>query len=281
MIVSTATAKRPPRASPSASSSSSRRGAGRRPARARERPRHHDERHERRRRHAERHRRLALGDPDRHRDRERQPRARLQEHEPAVEAEPLVPGQPAAGEVARRVGQHGHDEDPVERRRALEQVVLDRPPEHQREHEEAEREPALDQQRRPHGVVGLEAARPPVGDRARQQLLDRPVDDRDGHEQHRPQQRDLRVLRVVEDVGGDREVRERHQPRGGDPDREDAGAPAVAGGCLRPAQSRTSSIVHGNGERASTTSPWRPSSDTNARLDQWLTCPGVLPRSFT
>ena len=42
---------------------------------------------------------------------------------------------------------------------------------------------------------------------------------------------------------------------------------------------RTSSIVHGNGERASTTSPWRPSSRTNARLDQWLTCPGVLPSS--
>ena len=38
-------------------------------------------------------------------------------------------------------------------------------------------------------------------------------------------------------------------------------------------------MVHGNGERASTTSPWRDSSDTNERLDQWLRCPGVLPRS--
>ena len=93
---------------------------------ARERPRHHDERHERRRRHAERDRRLALRDPHRHRDREGQPRARLQEHEPAVEPEPLVPRQPAAREVARRVGQHRDDEDPVERRRAVEQVVLDR-----------------------------------------------------------------------------------------------------------------------------------------------------------
>ena len=42
---------------------------------------------------------------------------------------------------------------------------------------------------------------------------------------------------------------------------------------------RTSSIVHGNGERASTTSPCRDSSVTNERLDQWLRWPGVLPRS--
>ena len=33
-------------------------------------------------------------------------------------------------------------------------------------------------------------------------------------------------------------------------------------------------MVHGNGERASTTSPWRDSSDTNERLDQWLRWPG-------
>src|SRR5215207_1537857 len=39
-------------------------------------------------------------------------------------------------------------------------------------------------------------------------------------------------------------------------------------------------MVHGNGERGSTTSPWRDSSATNERLDQWFMCPGVLPRSF-
>ena len=38
-------------------------------------------------------------------------------------------------------------------------------------------------------------------------------------------------------------------------------------------------MVQGNGDRASTTSPWRDSSDTNERLDQWLRCPGVLPSS--
>ena len=42
---------------------------------ARERQRHDDERDERRRRHAHRHHVLPGGDPDRHRDREQQPRA--------------------------------------------------------------------------------------------------------------------------------------------------------------------------------------------------------------
>src|SRR5262245_56464160 len=41
----------------------------------------------------------------------------------------------------------------------------------------------------------------------------------------------------------------------------------------------TSSIVHGNGERASTTSPCRDSSAAKLRLDQWFTWPGVFPRS--
>ena len=136
-----------------------------------------------------------------------------------------------------------------------------------------EREAALDQQRRAQRVVVLEAARAAVGDRAREQLLDRPVDHRDGHEQHRPQQRDLLVLDVVEDVGRDREVRERHDPREGDADREDAGAAAVAG-ARGPGQSRTSSIVHGNGERASTTSPWRLEQRDERALGPVVDVPG-------
>ena len=42
-------------------------------------------------------------------------------------------------------------------------------------------------------VPAVVAARAAVGDRARQQLLDRPVDDRDDDEQDRPQQRDRAV----------------------------------------------------------------------------------------
>ena len=81
-----------------------------------------------------------LGDPDQHRDREQQPRRRLDEHQPAVEREPLVPGEPAAREVARRVRQHGDDQHPVQRGAAVEQVVLDRVPEDQRDDQERERE---------------------------------------------------------------------------------------------------------------------------------------------
>ena len=224
---STATAKRPPRARLEPSSSS-RLALGRlRPAR--ERPRHDDERDERRGGHAHRHHVLPGGEPDRDRDREQQPRDRLHEHQRAVEREPLVPGQPAAREVARGVGQHGHDQHPVQRGLAVEEVVLDRVLEDQRDDQERERERGLDQQRRAQRVIGLEAARPAVGDRAREQLLDRPVDHRHDHEQHRPQQRDLLVLDVVvQRVRRDREVRERDDPGRRDPDREDLRAGAIA-----------------------------------------------------
>ena len=40
-------------------------------------------------------------------------------------------------------------------------------------------------------------------------------------------------------------------------------------------------MVHGNGERRSTTSPCRARSRTKLCLDQWFTWPGVFPRSRT
>ena len=64
-------------------------------------------------------------DADRRGEREQEARGRLEEHEPAVEREALVPGQPAAREVAAGVGEHADDEHPVQRRRAVEEVVLD------------------------------------------------------------------------------------------------------------------------------------------------------------
>ena len=195
---------------------------------AREGERHDDERDERRRRHAHRDGVLAARDPDRHGEREQQPRRRLEEDEPAVEPEPLVPGEPAAREVARRVGEDGDEEDPVQRRGAVEQPVLDRAAQRERDDREGEREAALDQQRRAQRVVVLVAAGAALGDRAREQLLDRPVDHRHGHEQHRPEQRDRRVLGVAQDVRRDREVRERDDPGRRDADREDARAAAVA-----------------------------------------------------
>ena len=49
----------------------------------------------------------------------------LEQHEPAVEPEALVAGQPAAREVARRVRQHADHQHPVQRRRAVEDLVAD------------------------------------------------------------------------------------------------------------------------------------------------------------
>src|SRR6185312_834375 len=112
---------------------------------------------------------------------------------------------------------------------------------------------------RPERVTRVQAAGAPGGDRARQELLDRPVDDRDGHEQDRPQQRDALVLGVAEDVRGDREVREGEQPGGCDADGEDPRAGGEAGGA---AHARASSTVHGSGERTSSTVAWRATSST-------------------
>src|SRR3712207_8450915 len=50
---------------------------------------------------------------------------------------------------------------------------------------------------------------------------DRPVDDRGDDEDDRPQKRDAAVLALVEDVAGDREVRERDEPGRRDADAED------------------------------------------------------------
>ena len=149
--------------------------------------------------------------PDRDRDREAEARHRLEEHEAAVEPEPLVPGEVAAGEVAGGVGERRADEDPVQRGRV--EGVLDR----------ALAAPARRRGRRPRSPPGraagsrsgwpaVMAARAAVGDRPRQQLLDRPVDDRDDDEQHRPQQRDGAVGVGVQHVAGDREVGEGEEP---------------------------------------------------------------------
>ena len=72
---------------------------------ARQRPGHDEQRRERRRDDPERDEGLARRDPDGGRQREAEPRERLEQHEPAVEPEPLVAGEVAAGEVRDRVGE--------------------------------------------------------------------------------------------------------------------------------------------------------------------------------
>ena len=223
---------------------------------------------------------LAVGDADRHGEREQAARDRLEQHQPAVEAELLVPGQPAAREVARGVGEHRDDEDPVQLGRAVEDVVLDRVPQRQRRDEEHGRRARLDRQRHAQRVP-LVTERPARRDRVREQLLDRPVDDRDDQEQDRPQDRDALVVDLAEGVAGEREVGERDEAGRRDPDREDPRAPRPYPqlAALTASDTHRNSIVHGNGERASTTSPCRDSSSTKLRLDQWFTWPGVFPRS--
>ena len=161
-----------------------------------------------------------VGDPEHHRQREQAARQRLQQHEAAVEAEPLVAGQPSAREVARRVRQHGHHEHPVQLGRAVEHVLLDRLAERERHGQEEGRGGQLDRQRHPQRMprVPERAAR---RDRMREQLLDRPVDDRDDQEQRRPQDRDALVVGLAQRVAGEREVREGDYAGRGDADRQD------------------------------------------------------------
>ena len=108
--------------------------------------------------------------------------------------------------------------------------VLDRPPQRQRDDEERGREAGLHEQRDPQRVPAVVPARAAVGDRARQQLLDRPVDDRDDDEEDRPQQRDRAVGVGVQHVAGDREVGEGEDARRRDADRQDARAARVGVG---------------------------------------------------
>jgi hypothetical protein len=138
-----------------------------------------------------------------------------------------VPGQPATCEVRRRVGERADDEHPVERARAVEDVALDRALQGERHGREQRGKAGLDGHRDPVGMLVV-AARAALGDRAREQLLDRPVDDRDDHEHHRPQQRDALVLHLREHVGGHREVGEGDDAGGRDADREDRGPAPVA-----------------------------------------------------
>ncbi len=128
------------------------------------------------------------------------------------------PGQESAREVADGIGQHGHDQHAVERGRAVEQVVLDRPLERQRGDHERDAEDQLDRGRHAQVLVALRPARVALGDRARQQLLHRPVQHRHGDEHRRPQQRDAAVLGLGQVVRGQREVAVGDQP--GRPDAE-------------------------------------------------------------
>ena len=202
-----------------------RRAARRQPAR--QRRRHHRQRDDRGGRHSERDRGLALGDPDRHGEREQAARAGLHQHQPAVERELVVARQVAAREVARGVREHAHQQHPVERRGAAEEVVLDRVAQHERHHREQDTQRELDRRRDAQVLAAVDAARVAVRDRPRQQLLHRPVEHRHRDEHRGPQQRDVAVLVLRERVAREREVGEGDEAGGAYPHRQDRRAAAV------------------------------------------------------
>ena len=214
-------------------------------AAARERQRHHHQRDERRGRDPERDRRLAAGDPQRHGDREADPRDRLHQHEAAEQARstrarPASPARsssrrrPACRRSARRTARCSRRRRCSPARRA----ARARPP-----GRSARSSPGSRSARRSGCCVV--PARAAFGDRAREQLFDRPVDHRDDHEHHRPQHVDPLGRFFAEHVARDREVRERQQARRGDPDRQDPRAAAVG------ARVRSSAARRLRGSRAS------------------------------
>ena len=192
----------------------------------REGGRHDHERHEGRRGDAERDGQLAARDPHGHGHHEADARERLHQHEAAVQREVLVPGQPAAREVAGGVGERAHHEHVVQLAEVVKDVSDQLIAQGQRGDQEERREAELDGDRRAQGVVGV-AARPALGDRPREQLFDRPVDHRDDHEHDGPQDIDALRLKRVQHVAGNREIGERQDSGERDPDRQDPRAAAV------------------------------------------------------
>ena len=133
----------------------------------------------------------------------------------------------APREVAHGVREHAHEQDPVEGGGAAEQVVLDRVAQHERNHREQSPERKLDRRRDAQVLGAVYAAGVAVRDRAREQLLDRPVEHGHRDEHRRPQQRDVPVLLLRQRVARQREVGEGDDPGGADPHRQDRGPAAV------------------------------------------------------
>jgi hypothetical protein len=143
-------------------------------------------------------------------------------------AEAAVPGEVAAGEVAGRVAEHRADQHPVERARPVQQLVLQRVVEGQRHDREQNSERQLDRRRHAQVLVTRLPPHVTVGDRARQQLLHRPVEHRHDDEDGGPQERDLAVVVVRQGVAGEREVGVGDEAGDPDQDRQDGRATPVA-----------------------------------------------------
>ena len=144
-----------------------------------------------------------------------------------------MPREPPAREVAGGVGERAREQHEVQRFVTIEDFVGQLTVQDRGGEQERQSKAGLDRERDAQRVFAV-AARATLGDRAREQLFDRPVDDGYEHEHDRPQQRDPRGRRFFQHMAGDGEVGERQRASRGDPDREDArAAPIGAGARLR------------------------------------------------
>jgi hypothetical protein len=108
--------------------------------------------------------------------------------------------------------------------------VLERVAEEQGEPGDGGRDPELDRPGHPQRPPDRKPALAALRDRPREELLDRPVDNRDGHDHGRPEDDDLPVLLPREVVRGEREVEVGEEPGDADPGGEqDRAAPVSPG----------------------------------------------------
>ena len=133
------------------------------------------------------HRLDPVRDPDRDRKRERESRGPLDHQQAGVEPELAPAGEEPAGEESCSEADQGDDQYPVQRRPALEQVVGDRVAKQQQQGDGGQRERRLDQCGDPEHVARVLADLLALGERPREQLLDRPEQGRGGDEDHTDQ----------------------------------------------------------------------------------------------
>ena len=129
-------------------------------------------------------------------------------------------------------------------------MVLERSAERERRDGERGREGELNGGRDPERLSDGLLARLPLGDRPRQELLYRPKQDGDRHEDRRPQDDDLAVVDLVEQVRGEREVDVREQSRRADSHRQQPGGAPEA-----PRLRRRHLALHRSGTLEAATEP--------------------------
>ena len=187
-------------------------GRRRRPLRDRapgERERHDGQAEHRRGDDSQCHGGLAVGDADGDGERERHPRRGLREQQRAVEHEPPAARQEPPGEEARAESEDRGDQDPVERRAAREQVVLDRVPEQEGRRGEAPAPARAGSSRRP-ASSRRSSRRGPAGPRSFARAAARPGG-RGSRSSRRPRTTGRRSRRTTSCSGCGRRARSRRR----------------------------------------------------------------------